>query len=367
MTPKSPQGCWSALFLCLFLGLLAACGDSSPKPPKLPQPTATAPTDPPKPTAATQPSDLSRTADSFSEAKRWLYERVYFDHTKTFYCDCDYTRLKGRAGEINLASCGVQPRQDPERAKRLEAEHVFPAAQFGNFRPCWREPEQVCGQKMTGRKCCEQTDPIFIAAHNDLHNLFPAEGEINGDRRDYNWGMIPGDRGAHGTCAMQVDASIRRAEPPDRVKGDVARTMFYMGDTYGFRLSNQDRQLFTAWSRQDPPDAWEVERNRRIKSIQGKGNRFIEDYAAIFGKPAPVPTADDSPIPPAAPAVPTPAPATPTVPMPTVGTEQGWRCGLKTRCREMGSCDEARFYLTQCGVKSLDGDGDGVPCASLCK
>jgi endonuclease YncB( thermonuclease family) len=41
-------------------------------------------------------------------------------------------------------------------------------------------------------------------------------------------------------------------------------------------------------------------------------------------------------------------------------------CGNKKHCTEMSSCEEAKFYLTQCGVKSLDGNGDGVPCETLC-
>jgi micrococcal nuclease len=41
-------------------------------------------------------------------------------------------------------------------------------------------------------------------------------------------------------------------------------------------------------------------------------------------------------------------------------------CGHKKSCREMNSCQEALFYLTQCGVKGLDGDSDGVPCEGLC-
>lgn len=41
-------------------------------------------------------------------------------------------------------------------------------------------------------------------------------------------------------------------------------------------------------------------------------------------------------------------------------------CGKKRHCSQMGSCAEAIFYLRQCGVKSLDGNGDGVPCESLC-
>ena len=42
-------------------------------------------------------------------------------------------------------------------------------------------------------------------------------------------------------------------------------------------------------------------------------------------------------------------------------------CGNKRFCKEMTSCEEAKFYLTQCGLPRLDGDGDGVPCEKLCK
>ena len=41
-------------------------------------------------------------------------------------------------------------------------------------------------------------------------------------------------------------------------------------------------------------------------------------------------------------------------------------CGQKNRCSQMNSCDEAKFYFTRCGVSTLDGNGDGIPCQSLC-
>lgn len=43
------------------------------------------------------------------------------------------------------------------------------------------------------------------------------------------------------------------------------------------------------------------------------------------------------------------------------------RCGAVKSCREMRSCAEARFQLEHCGRSRLDGDGDGVPCESLCR
>ena len=41
-------------------------------------------------------------------------------------------------------------------------------------------------------------------------------------------------------------------------------------------------------------------------------------------------------------------------------------CSVKKTCKQMRSCEEARFYLTQCGVKRLDRDKDGIPCESIC-
>lgn len=42
-------------------------------------------------------------------------------------------------------------------------------------------------------------------------------------------------------------------------------------------------------------------------------------------------------------------------------------CQGKRYCREMGSCAEAKFYLRECGLSRLDGDGDGVPCEKICR
>lgn len=49
-----------------------------------------------------------------------------------------------------------------------------------------------------------------------------------------------------------------------------------------------------------------------------------------------------------------------------VKSEFAGRCGAKRTCGEMASCEEARFYLTQCGLSRLDGDKDGTPCEALC-
>ncbi|MBE0574377.1 MAG: thermonuclease family protein [Desulfuromonadales bacterium] len=47
--------------------------------------------------------------------------------------------------------------------------------------------------------------------------------------------------------------------------------------------------------------------------------------------------------------------------------EANRECGQKRYCKDMNSCEDAMFFLNDCGFSSLDRDGDGIPCESLCK
>lgn len=43
-----------------------------------------------------------------------------------------------------------------------------------------------------------------------------------------------------------------------------------------------------------------------------------------------------------------------------------FKCEGKTVCKQMQSCDEAKFYLKTCKLYKLDRDNDGIPCESIC-
>lgn len=51
----------------------------------------------------------------------------------------------------------------------------------------------------------------------------------------------------------------------------------------------------------------------------------------------------------------------------STSSSSGFSCGTKRTCKAMTSCAEAKHYLNVCKVSRLDGDGDGVPCESLCR
>ena len=44
---------------------------------------------------------------------------------------------------------------------------------------------------------------------------------------------------------------------------------------------------------------------------------------------------------------------------------QKFACGTKKHYKEMTSCEGAMFYLKECGLTKID--GDGRPCEALCK
>jgi len=199
---------------------------------------------------------------SFSKAKKVLIKRVYFDHRTTFYAGCLFDMQK----HVDLASCNYHPRKRAKRAARVEWEHVVPAWEFGHQLQCWQDG---------GRKACKKT-ARFKQMESDMHNLQPAVGELNGDRSNYRYGMIPGESRDYGNrIDFEVDFKHRLAEPRPEIRGDIARTYFYMADTYGLKISRKQRQLFEAWSKQDPVDEWEKSRNCRIVHFQSTGNSYV--------------------------------------------------------------------------------------------
>jgi len=199
---------------------------------------------------------VAEAPQSFYKAKRVLSE-LYSDHQVSFYCGCRYQKVDGKL-RTDLDSCGYQPRKNANRAARIEWEHVVPAWWLGHQRQCWQQG---------GRANCRKTDPAFRRAEADMMNLVPTIGEVNGDRSNYRFGMLEGEKRRYGACDFEVDFKQRVAEPTPTIRGDIARIYFYMSETYGIRLGKQQRRLLEVWDRQDPVDEWEMERKSRIASV----------------------------------------------------------------------------------------------------
>lgn len=128
-------------------------------------------------------------------------------------------------------------------------------------------------------------------AYTDIHHLRPTDVSVNSARSNKNFanggsqiGEAPGNYTDHDSF-----------EPRNEVKGDVARSLFYMATRYqGMDGNTPDLELVRGvssskgnptigdvctlldWSVQDPIDEWERSRHERIVERQGNRNPYID-------------------------------------------------------------------------------------------
>ena len=139
------------------------------------------------------------------------------------------------------------------------------------------------------------------AIHNDLFHLYPSDTEANGKRSNLPYGKV--NKGTpnweNGYCKLgnMVSAGFSGLvfEPNDAIKGNLARTYFYIATRYedanfskwgGSEMITKTSYPFfrtwainmlLEWNRLDPVDAAERKRNDEVAKIQGKRNPYIDD------------------------------------------------------------------------------------------
>ena len=218
---------------------------------------------------------------NFSKSKKFAQD-IYSGNETTFYCGCSFQNI-GKKLVPKWSSCGYYPRNEytksgkqNSRSLRIEWEHVMPAWFFGNQMECW---------KAGGRKACNK-DKLFEKMEADLHNLVPAIGEINGDRSNFSFAHIDGEKRVYGACDFEINFKDRIVEPREAIQGDIARIYFYMSETYNVPLTQKLQKMLKTWSNSDPVDQNERERNSKIYRIQGNSNPFVEAKKTIEKKVA---------------------------------------------------------------------------------
>lgn len=218
---------------------------------------------------------LTLQAVSFSKSKKILLKKIYHDNKNSFYCNNPYEikKIKGKQKALIIQDEKYYSPRKPfyksgkvnTRAQRIEWEHVMPAYNFARHLPCWREG---------GRKACKK-DKTFKIMEADMHNLVPAIGEVNGDRSNYRFAAQKPKQGQYGKCMVQINFKGKRAYVKDDIKGDIARSYFYMSEKYNIKLSKKEKKMMKVWSKLDPVSTWEKTKNKRIYKIQGNLNKFI--------------------------------------------------------------------------------------------
>ena len=192
---------------------------------------------------------------------------------------------------IDKKSCGYTPRNKYTkkgklniRANRIEWEHLIPAENFGRQFSCWRDGNAKCVNKKgkyKGRKCCTKVNRQYKQMQADMHNLFPAVGELNADRKNFRFDIEAGKSGQYGACEFNVLFKQRKVRVREKLRGVIARDYLYFHQRYNMQISKQELKKFKTWNKQYPADSWERKRNSKIAKIQGNSNEFITGFVLI--------------------------------------------------------------------------------------
>jgi endonuclease I len=123
----------------------------------------------------------------------------------------------------------------------------------------------------------------------DLHHIRPTDASVNSDRGNKDFA----NGGVQHSEATGCYYTTYTWEPRDEVKGDVARMIFYMMVRYEGTNGEPDLEVVDwvnsapephhgkfadmyQWHQDDPPDAFEINRNEVIYSYQNNRNPFID-------------------------------------------------------------------------------------------
>jgi hypothetical protein len=121
---------------------------------------------------------------------------------------------------------------------------------------------------------------------SDMHHLMATFVHPNGERSRYPFGEVPDNQAIYRNRAgAKLGNDV--FEPPDAVKGRVARGMLYFYMRYRNRgilpgsrarnFWNSRIDMFLRWNEQFPPSVFELRRNDLVEKWQGNRNPFVDD------------------------------------------------------------------------------------------
>jgi endonuclease I len=138
-------------------------------------------------------------------------------------------------------------------------------------------------------------------AMSDIHHLFPSDATANSERSNLPFGVVvtpswtsPDPDGDGDVSKRGRDADGDMVfEPRNAKKGDIARALLYFYVRYNSRRTpnftlenfNVEEATLLQWAANDPPDAFERQRNSLAFRAQGNRNPFIDrpEFVAAVG------------------------------------------------------------------------------------
>ena len=234
----------------------------------------------------------NRYSQSFYAVKQVMLNKIYYDHLQTLYCDAEFDKFKHikkpqgfklpNIRKVDFKVYDISAEELKRKSERMEWEHIVPAENFGRTFTEWSKGHKNCvsnkGKHFKGRSCAVQENEDFRYMYTDMYNLYPAIGAVNYLRANFNFTQFnqrDNVKNLFGSCSLKI--SKNKVEPHNEVKGLIARTYFYMEQTYPrYKIGEPMRSILKIWDKKYPVTDWECQRAYRIEKVQGNANRNVK-------------------------------------------------------------------------------------------
>jgi deoxyribonuclease-1 len=175
---------------------------------------------------------------NWSSAKRVFWNEIYPSGGTTFYC-----------GKLFVGK------------SEIDMEHVFPRS--------WAMESLGCKDGLTE---CRKNFPIFKLFESDLYNLYPAHRSTNRSRSNLPFNIIAGEEHRFSNCDFDRVSGV--VEPRPAIRGQIARTLFYVRDAYGFKIKG-DVALLEQWAEEYPVSCSELSRSYKILEATKENDKWM--------------------------------------------------------------------------------------------
>lgn len=184
------------------------------------------------------------TADYKSIINQTFWGEIYKNGGETFFCKKSFSK----------------------KTPLLAVSHIYPNSQVRDY--------LQCGTK----RQCLRSNERYVQIISDLHNIVPSDSYFEFKRKGAIFGSLDESIEAN-SCGIRKKLHI--IEPPDELKGDIARVLFYMRAHYELPLRTHI-SLLKQWHELDPPSQEEVARNELVTQYQGHENEFISNPSLAY-------------------------------------------------------------------------------------
>lgn len=182
-------------------------------------------------------------------------EEVY---SESFFCGCQPGAL-----EAGRASCPMFQNSSFEGQTYYWLK-LMPLASA--------DADGVCSGDFAPAEC--DTAALDEALQKDLYNWLPVTADVHHALKGRTFIDIATEL-APSICDLELADDLPAAEPPERLKGDIARRLLYLAGRYNMSVPDHYLQMLILWDANDPVTAAEYRISRKIGGLQNSDNAFV--------------------------------------------------------------------------------------------